>query len=92
MNNISPLTGLPFPPAVIMNALPLPMSYEQFRSDHPTELIVEPEKTIEQHDLSWPQYEFVTTKAKFPAMIAGYGAGKTEAGVIRALYLKLKYY
>jgi hypothetical protein len=41
--------------------------------------------------LSWPQYEFVTSPAKFPAMVAGYGAGKTEAAICRALLLKFKY-
>lgn len=41
--------------------------------------------------LSWPQYYFVTSRAKFPAIIAGYGAGKTEGGVIRALIKKFAY-
>lgn len=91
------LTGLPLPPSIMDASVddipPLPMSYESFRSKHPLkgELPTpEPEK-IGQRELSWPQYEFVTSKAKFPAMIAGYGAGKTEAGIIRALKLKYEY-
>jgi len=39
--------------------------------------------------LSKPQYEFITTKAKFPAMVAGLGSGKTEAAVQRLLSKKL---
>ena len=70
---------------------PLPMSYEQFRELVPPEKEIEIETTIEDHELSWPQYQFVMSTAKFPAMIAGYGAGKTEAGVIRALRLKMMY-
>lgn len=89
---ISSITGLPMPPPVAamqpVRDMPLPMSYEDFRKDHP--MSVEVEKIEEeQHNLSWPQYFFVTTEAKFPAMVAGYGAGKTEAGVIRALKLKM---
>lgn len=89
------LTGLPLPPAMNMDIStdmpPLPMSYEHFREKHPAEIIVIEEKKIEEHSLSWPQYQFVVSKAKFPAMVAGYGAGKTEAGVIRALRLKFEY-
>lgn len=43
------------------------------------------------HNLTWPQYDFVTSPAKFPAMVAGFGSGKTEAGIARALALKIKY-
>lgn len=43
------------------------------------------------HNLTWPQYFFVRSKAKFPAMVAGFGSGKTEAGVVRAVALKIKY-
>jgi hypothetical protein len=43
------------------------------------------------HNLTSPQFNFTTSPAKFPAMVAGYGAGKTEAGVMRALRLKLTY-
>lgn len=93
MTQISFLTGLPFPPAVVMAPvidMPLPMSYESFRNTHPLEKReVEPD-TID-HELSWPQYHFVTSPAKFPAMVAGYGAGKTEAAVFRALRLKMEY-
>lgn len=41
--------------------------------------------------LTWPQYQFVISPAKFPAMIAGYGAGKTEAGILRTLQKKFAY-
>lgn len=43
------------------------------------------------HTLTWPQYHFVKTTAKFPAMVAGFGAGKTEAGIVRAITKKFRY-
>lgn len=43
------------------------------------------------HDLTWPQYDFVTSTARFPALVAGFGAGKTEAAIVRAITLKIKY-
>lgn len=70
---------------------PLPVSYEAFREKYPVPEKEHEEGDIEEHELSWPQYFFVTSVAKFPAMVAGYGAGKTEAGVVRALRLKFKY-
>ena len=33
-----------------------------------------------------PQYKYLTTAAKFPAFVAGFGAGKTEAAVMRSVY------
>ena len=33
-----------------------------------------------------PQYQYLTTTAKFPAFVAGFGAGKTEAAVLRSIY------
>lgn len=42
-------------------------------------------------ELTEPQFEFVTTDAPFPAMVAGYGSGKTFAGVSRAFRLKKQY-
>lgn len=36
------------------------------------------------------QEAFCTTQAKYPALVAGFGAGKTYALVMRALHLKLK--
>lgn len=33
-----------------------------------------------------PQYQYLTTAAKFPAFVAGFGAGKTEAAVMRSIY------
>lgn len=41
--------------------------------------------------MTWPQFQFVMSPAKFPAMVAGYGAGKTEGGIFRALKFKLAY-
>lgn len=42
-------------------------------------------------ELTKPQFRLVTTEKQFPAMVAGFGAGKTNALMKRALYLKLKY-
>ncbi len=42
-------------------------------------------------ELTAPQYDFVTAADRFPAMVAGFGAGKTHAAVTRALALKLQY-
>lgn len=42
-------------------------------------------------ELTGPQYEFVTATERFPALVAGFGAGKTHAAVTRALALKLQY-
>lgn len=94
MTTISFLTGLPLPPAVIMAPVaevPLPMSYEQFRKDHPLSKPDVKSSDALEIELSWPQYHFVTSPHKFPAMVAGYGAGKTEAAVMRALKLKMDY-
>jgi PBSX family phage terminase large subunit len=33
-----------------------------------------------------PQYQYLTTTAKFPAFVAGFGAGKTEAAVLRSIF------
>lgn len=41
--------------------------------------------------LTRPQLEFVNTDAQFPAMVAGFGAGKTQAAIIRAMVKKLRY-
>lgn len=41
--------------------------------------------------LTDPQYDFVTAEDQFPAMVAGFGSGKTQAAVIRALTKKLQY-
>ena len=32
-----------------------------------------------------PQYKYITTNARFPAFVAGFGAGKTEAAVLRSV-------
>lgn len=41
--------------------------------------------------LTDPQFELVTTTAQFPAMVAGFGAGKTGALIKRLLALKFQY-
>lgn len=41
--------------------------------------------------LSDPQFEFVTAPEQFPALVAGFGAGKTHAAVSRAVARKLQY-
>jgi hypothetical protein len=41
--------------------------------------------------LTPPQLALVTTKAKFPAFIAGFGSGKTQALIARALVYKFRY-
>lgn len=38
-----------------------------------------------------PQFELVTTDFRYPAMVAGFGAGKTQALVARAIRLKLEF-
>jgi len=37
-----------------------------------------------------PQFEYITSNDLFPAMVAGFGAGKTEAAVLRSIIGKLK--
>lgn len=44
-----------------------------------------------QAELSKPQMQLVTTNAQFPAFVGGFGSGKTQALIIRALMLKSKY-
>jgi phage terminase large subunit len=41
--------------------------------------------------LTDPQFELVTTDKRFPAMVAGFGSGKTEALLKRAMRLKFAY-
>ncbi len=41
--------------------------------------------------LTGPQDDFVHAEEMFPAMVAGYGAGKSEGGIWRSLRLKLSY-
>lgn len=38
-----------------------------------------------------PQYDYMMTESQFPAMVAGFGAGKTEAAIHRSILGKLKY-
>ena len=38
-----------------------------------------------------PQHEFAQHKAQFPLFVGGFGAGKTEALLVRALILKIEY-
>ncbi|NID14374.1 terminase [Luteibacter yeojuensis] len=44
-----------------------------------------------QIELTPPQFEFVTAEDQFPAMVAGFGSGKTHAAIIRTLTKKLQY-
>jgi len=37
-------------------------------------------------ELTKPQIEYIETGSQFPAMVAGFGAGKTEAAVFRAIF------
>ena len=41
--------------------------------------------------LTRPQYDFVAASEQFPAMVAGFGAGKSHAAIWRALRLKREY-
>ena len=41
--------------------------------------------------LTRPQYEFVAAEERFPAMVAGFGAGKSHAAIWRTLRLKRAY-
>jgi hypothetical protein len=41
--------------------------------------------------LTRPQFEFVSATEQFPAMVAGFGAGKSHAAIWRALRLKREY-
>lgn len=41
--------------------------------------------------LTRPQYDFVAAVEQFPALVAGFGAGKSYAGIWRALRLKSAY-
>jgi phage terminase large subunit len=47
-------------------------------------------KLIDLH-LTSPQEDFIFSEAIHPAMVAGYGAGKSQAAVIRLALLALKY-
>ena len=38
-----------------------------------------------------PQFDYITTESQYPAMVAGFGAGKTEAAVKRSIVGKLRY-
>lgn len=42
-------------------------------------------------NLTRPQYEFVAATEQFPAMVAGFGAGKSHAAIWRTLRLKREY-
>jgi hypothetical protein len=42
-------------------------------------------------EFSKPQFQLLTTTARYPAMVAGFGAGKTAALIARALALKFAY-
>lgn len=38
-----------------------------------------------------PQFDYITASVQFPAMVAGFGSGKTEAAIKRAIIGKLQY-
>lgn len=38
-----------------------------------------------------PQYEYMMSESPYPAMVAGFGSGKTEAAVLRSIIGKLRY-
>lgn len=40
---------------------------------------------------SCPQFDYMTAEDPYPAMVAGFGAGKTEAAVLRSIMGKLRY-
>jgi phage terminase large subunit len=42
-------------------------------------------------NLTGPQWDFVNAAEQFPAMVAGFGAGKSHAAIWRAIRLKLQY-
>lgn len=42
--------------------------------------------------LTKPQREFVMSESTHPAMVAGLGAGKSEAGIVRTIFLMLENY
>lgn len=44
-----------------------------------------------QFKFTKPQFSFIRSKALFPALVGGYGSGKTFAGTGRAMHLKMKY-
>ena len=33
-----------------------------------------------------PQWQYIYSKAQFPAFVAGFGAGKTEAAILRCIF------
>lgn len=43
-------------------------------------------------NLTRPQYEFVSAKDQFPALVAGFGSGKSHAAIWRTLRLKRQYH
>ena len=47
--------------------------------------------TVLRTRASKPQTEFVNCEDMFPAFVAGFGSGKTQAGILRALRLKYAY-
>lgn len=72
---------------MLANMPPPPVSFLDFKMP-PIDLVP---PAVKSHNLTWPQYQFVTTIARFPAMVAGFGSGKTEAGIVRAAVKKIQY-
>lgn len=54
---------------------------------HSQSNFIEPQTKL----LSAPQMELVTTSKRYPAMVAGFGSGKSEGLITRALKLKFEY-
>lgn len=42
--------------------------------------------------LTDPQFRLVTSKARYPAFVGGFGSGKTQALIVRALYRKINHW
>ncbi len=83
---VSIYAGMPPPPKPVEILPPLPVSFGIGHNGGPGL-----DDDHGKRELTEPQYLFVTSPAKFPAMIAGYGAGKTEGAILRLIKLKLEY-
>lgn len=83
MENFADVPPLPYDPDAMP---PPPKAVNDDWTPEPVDV-----NALSNIELTWPQYDFVTSVAKFPAMVAGYGSGKTHGAVVRALRLKLAY-
>ena len=78
-------------PATMLGWMPPPPSAVKATPPAPSTPLTPKTPTAPAHNLTWPQYQFVITPARFPALVAGFGSGKTEAAIVRAASLKIKY-